>query len=113
LPDPRVRVGRVNPIGLKLDPTITLDKADALSKRNNYIKTKKSFNYSILKINKDESLLANKYELNATLRIFRDDKKEFLVKKGKLQISSNKIDECIKKHHDKLLQKHLRVIKIL
>jgi len=24
LPDPRVRVGRVNPIGLKLDPTITL-----------------------------------------------------------------------------------------
>ncbi len=24
LPDPRVRVGQVNPIGLKLDPTITL-----------------------------------------------------------------------------------------
>jgi len=24
LPDPRVRVGRVNPIGLKLDPTVTL-----------------------------------------------------------------------------------------
>jgi len=26
LPDPRVRVGRVNPIGLKPDPTITLIK---------------------------------------------------------------------------------------
>ncbi len=26
LPDPRVRVGRVNPIGLKPDPTITLSK---------------------------------------------------------------------------------------
>jgi len=26
LPDPRVRVGRVNPIGLKPDPTITLVK---------------------------------------------------------------------------------------
>ncbi len=44
---------------------------------------------------------------------FRDNKKEFLVKKEKLQISIDKIDEYIKKHHDKLLQKHLRVIKTL
>jgi len=26
LPDPRVRVGRVNPIGLKPDPTVTLKR---------------------------------------------------------------------------------------
>ncbi len=89
------------------------DRADALSRRSNYIKTKKSFNHSILKINKDESLLANKHELNATLRILRDDTKEFLIKKEKLQISINKIDECIKEHHDKSLQEHLEVIKIL
>jgi len=50
----------------------------------NLIKTKKLFNYNILKINKDESLLANKYELNATLLIFKDNKKEFLIKKEKL-----------------------------
>jgi len=71
------------------------------------------FNYNILKINKNESLLANKYELNAILKILKDNKKKFLIKKEKLQIFINKINECIKKHHDKLLQKHLRVIKIL
>jgi len=71
------------------------------------------FNYNILKINKDKSLLINKYELNVILRIFRDDKKEFSIKKEKLQIFINKIDECIKKHHDKSLQKYLKVIKIL
>jgi hypothetical protein len=77
------------------------------------MKSKKLFNYSILKINKDESLLANKHELNATLRILRDNKKEFLVKKEKLQISTDKIDECIREHHDESLQEHLRVIKTL
>jgi len=74
---------------------------------------KKLFNYNILKINKNESLLTKKYKLNAILRIFRDDKEEFLIKKEKLQIFIDKIDECIKKHYDKLLQKHLKVIKTL
>jgi len=71
------------------------------------------FNYNILKINKDESLLANKYELNAILRILRDDKEEFPIKKEKLQISIDKIDEYIREHHDESLQRHLRVIKTL
>jgi len=77
------------------------------------MKTKESFNHSILKINKEESLLANKYELNATLRILRNDTKEFSIKKGKLQIFIDKIDECIKEHHDESLQEHLEVTKIL
>ncbi len=77
------------------------------------MKTKKSFNHSILKVNNDESLLANKHELNATLRILRDDTKEFSIKKGKLQISIDKIDECIKEHHDEPLQGHPKVTKIL
>jgi len=71
------------------------------------------FNYNILKINKNELLLINKYELNAILRIFKNNKEEFLIKKKKLQIFINKIDKCIKKHYNKLLQKHLKVIKIL
>jgi hypothetical protein len=77
------------------------------------MKTKKSFNYSILKVNKNESLLANKHELNATLRILKDDKEEFLVKKEKLQIFIDRLDECIREHHDESLQRHLRVTKIL
>jgi len=77
------------------------------------MKTKKSFNHSILKVNNDESLLANKHELNATLRILRDDTKEFPIKKEKLQISIDKIDECIKEHHDEPLQGHLEVTKTL
>jgi len=89
------------------------DKADALSRRSNHIKTKKSFNQSILKINNDESLSINKHELNAILRILRDESEEFLIKKKKLQILINKIDECIKKHHDESLQKYLEVIKTL
>ena len=71
------------------------------------------FNHNILKINKNESLLTNKHKLNATLRILRDDTKEFLVKKEKLQIFINKINECIREHHDKSLQEHLEVIKTL
>ncbi len=53
------------------------DKVNAINKKSNYIKTKKSFNYNILKINKNKLLLTNKYELNAILRILRDNKKEF------------------------------------
>ena len=71
------------------------------------------FNYNILKINKNESLLVNKYKLNVILRIFRDNKKEFLIKKKKLQIFIDKIDKYIKKHHDKSLQRHSKIIKIL
>jgi len=60
------------------------NKANALSKRNNYIKTKRLFNYSILNINNKKLLLANKYKLNTILRILRDNKEEFLIKKEKL-----------------------------
>jgi len=88
-------------------------KANALNKRSDYIKTKESFNHNILKVNNDESLLINKHKLNATLRILRDKSKEFLIKKEKLQISINKIDECIEEHHDESLQRHLKVIKTL
>ncbi len=69
------------------------------------------FNYNILKISKNKLLLANKYKLNAILQILRNNKKEFLIKKEKLQIFTNKIDKYIKKYYNKLLQKYLKVIK--
>ena len=71
------------------------------------------FNYSILKINKNRLLLANKYKLNTILQILRDNTEEFLIEKEKLQISINKIDKYIKEHYNKLLQKYLEVIKTL
>jgi hypothetical protein len=89
------------------------DKADALNRRNDHIKTKKSFNHNILKVNDDESLSINKHELNAILQILRDESEKFLIKKKKLQILINKIDKCIKEHHDESLQEHLGIIKTL
>jgi len=89
------------------------DKANALSRRKDHIETKKSFNHSILKVNNDESLLINKHKINAILRILRDESKEFLIKKRKLQILVNKVDECIKEHYDESLQEHLGMIKTL
>ncbi len=71
------------------------------------------FNYNILNINKNKLLLINKYKLNIVLQIFKDNIEKFLVKKRKLQISINKINKYIKKYYNKLLQKYLRVIKIL
>jgi len=60
------------------------DRVDALSRRSDHMKTKKSFNHNILKVNKDELLSINKHELNVTLRIFRNDTKEFSIEKEKL-----------------------------
>jgi len=88
-------------------------KADALSRRNDHIKTKKSFNHNILKVNNDESLSINRHELNVILRILRNESEEFFIKKEKLQISISKINEYIKEHHDKSLQEHLEMIKTL
>jgi len=64
------------------------------------------FNYSILKINKNKLLLANKYKLNATLQILQDNTEKFSIKKEKLQISIDKIDKYIKEYYNKLLQEH-------
>ena len=45
------------------------EKADALNRRNDYMKNKNIFEHNILKINKDKLLSINKKELNATLKI--------------------------------------------
>jgi len=71
------------------------------------------FNYNIFKINKNKLLLVNKHKLNAILQILRDNKKEFLIKKENLQISIDIIDKYIKEYYNKLLQRYLKIIKIL
>ena len=40
-----------------------IDYANILSKKNNFIKTKKIFNYNNFKINKNKLLLTNKFKL--------------------------------------------------
>jgi len=70
-------------------------------------------NYSILKINKNKLLLANKHKLNTTLQILQNNTEKFLIKKEKLQISIDKINKYIKKYYNKLLQKYPKITKTL
>jgi len=69
------------------------------------------FNYSIFKINKNRLLSANKYKLNTTLQILRDNTEKFLIEKEKFQISIDKINKYIKKYYNKLLQEYPRITK--
>ena len=63
------------------------DKANAFSKKNDYMNNKKVINHNILKINRDESLSTNTKKLKTTLRILRDDQKQYFIKREKFQIS--------------------------
>ena len=89
------------------------ERANALSRRIDHINSKKVFNHNILKINDDEILFTNRHEINMTLKIMRDDQKQFSIIHEKLQISKDKIDEYIKEHHDESLQRHFNVTKII
>ena len=75
--------------------------------------SKEIFNHNIFKINNDEILFINRHEINTTLKIMRNNQEQFSIIHEKLQISKDKIDEYIKKHHDESLQKHFDVIKII
>ena len=56
-------------------------RADAFNKRCDYMKNKKEFNHNILRINEDGIISTNHHQINATLRIIKDEKKQFLVNK--------------------------------
>ena len=88
-------------------------RANALSRRINYMNSKEIFNHNILKVNNDETLFANCHEVNMTLKIMRDNQEQFPIVHEKLQISKDKIDEYIKEHHDESLQNHFDVIKTM
>ena len=73
----------------------------------------KRFDHNVLKINDDKIISIDHHQINATLHIIKNDQKQFSINKEKLQISKNKIDEYIKKHHDDSLQRHSDVSKTL
>ena len=75
--------------------------------------SKKVFNHNIFKINDNEILFANRHEVNMTLKIMRNKQEQFSIVHEKLQISKDKIDEYIKKHHDESLQRYFDVIKTI
>lgn len=50
------------------------NKANALSRKNNFVKTREIFNYTILKINKNELVLEKKYKLRIILYIVENNK---------------------------------------
>ena len=89
------------------------DKTNALNKRNDYMKNKNIINHSIFKINDNESLLINIQKINAILKIFNDDQKQYLIIKNWLHISKKHINKIIKKYHDELLQKYFEIFKTL
>ena len=89
------------------------ERANALNRRIDHMNSKEVFNHNILKINNDETLFANQHEVNTILKIMRDNQEQFSIVHEKLQISKDKIDEYIKKHHDESLQSHLDVIKTI
>ena len=74
---------------------MTVVRADALSRRHDYINDKEMISRNILRINKDGSLSANVKEFNATLRVIRDDQEEYLVSRGKLEVPQDRIRQCI------------------
>ena len=51
--------------------------ANNLSRRCDYMKNKKVFNHNILKINENETLFANHWEITTTMRILRDEQNNF------------------------------------
>ena len=77
------------------------------------MKNKITTSYSILKVNDDESISTNTQKMNATLQIFRDDDEQFFIIKERFDVSKNKINETIKKYHDKSLQSHSDIFKTM
>ena len=84
-----------------------------MSKKSDHMRDKKITNHSILKINQNGMLSTNVKKLNAILRILKNDKKQYSMIYNKLQISEDKIEQCIKKYHDEILQSHSDVFKII
>ncbi|KAI6789405.1 hypothetical protein KC331_g215 [Hortaea werneckii] len=75
-------------------------RADALSRRSDYMNGKEAVEHSILKANKDGSLSANVKDFGNVLRILRDTDEEFPILQGKFQVRPDQEQECIQQHHD-------------
>ena len=60
------------------------ERANALNRRIDHMKSKKVFNHNIFKVNDDEILFANRHEINMTLKIMRNNQKQFSIVHEKL-----------------------------
>ena len=69
---------------IKYIPRKENDRANALSRRNDHMSSKEIFNHNIFKINNDETLFANRHEVNTTLMIMRDNQEQFSIVHEKL-----------------------------
>ena len=68
------------------------NKINTLSWWSNYMRSKKMFDQNVLKINNNELLSFNRREFNTTMRIFRDNRKQYsIIKNYKYQIIKSTI----------------------
>ena len=88
-------------------------RADALSRRPDYIEGKELISYVILKRNLVGILSINPQEFNTTLRILRDEKEEFPIKYRKFSVPKQYIQQYIQDHYDNPTYGYLGVAKTL
>lgn len=87
-------------------------RADALSRRSDYMKDKEVFDHSILKRNPDGTLSANAMEINAISQVLEDPDEEFPTE-TKIRVESSQEQDIIKGHHDGRLYGHPGIEKTL
>ena len=98
---------------IKYTPGKDNNRADALSRRSDYMDGKEPVLHSILKVNADGSLSANPQEFNAISRILRDDQEQFPIEHGKYQVPHDKEEQCIRDHHDGEVSGHPGIARTL
>jgi len=87
-------------------------RADALSRRSDYMETKETFSHSILKRNQDGSLSANIIEVNAIERALEDPDEEFPTHE-RIRVAEDQEKDVIKALHDNPVSGHPGIEKTL
>jgi hypothetical protein len=98
---------------IKYTPGKDNARADALSRRSDYVEGREPISHAVLKVNQGGTLSANPQEFNATLRILRDDEEEFPIEQGKFKVPEQQVQQCIQDHHDNPTHGHPGVAKTL
>ena len=88
-------------------------RADALSRRSDYMEGKERVQHNILKANRDGSLSANTKEFNHIVRVLQDTEEQFPIQHGKYQVPKDREKECIRQHHDNPEHGHPGVTKTM
>jgi hypothetical protein len=98
---------------IKYTPGKENGRADALSRRSDYMEGHEPVSHSILKVNKDGTLSANPQEFNAVLRVLTDETEQFPIEHGKYHVPANKEQQCIQDHHDGPTEGHPGIARTL